>query len=171
MQRRRLICPVVLLGLILAGCVAPRQNCLPADLATKKLREVTSPDESPPYDPDLMAALGNVMRKSQANKPDPKQKQQNYLALSGGGVYGAFTVGVLNGWTESGQRPPFDVVTGISTGALIATFAFLGPEYDQVIRDHTLPDRNPDLYRPRRPLSLLYSDSLVTVEPLKRMIE
>ena len=60
---------------------------------------------------------------------------------------------------------------GISTGALIATFAFLGPAYDDVIRSHTLPDCPPDLYRTRRPLSLLFADSLVTVEPLKQMIE
>jgi hypothetical protein len=50
-----------------------------------------------------------------------------FLALSGGGDQGAFGAGVLNGWTAAGNRPQFKLVTGISTGALIAPFAFLGP--------------------------------------------
>jgi predicted acylesterase/phospholipase RssA len=49
------------------------------------------------------------------------------LALSGGGEHGAFGAGLLSGWTESGHRPAFNVVTGVSTGALMAPFAFLGP--------------------------------------------
>ena len=56
------------------------------------------------------------------------------LAISGGGDNGAFAAGFLNGWTESGTRPQFKLVTGISTGALIAPFAFLGPAYDQQLK-------------------------------------
>lgn len=56
------------------------------------------------------------------------------LALSGGGPDGAFGAGVLAGWTTSGTRPEFDIVTGISTGAIIAPFAFLGPDYDDELR-------------------------------------
>ncbi|MEM1313835.1 MAG: patatin-like phospholipase family protein [Pseudomonadota bacterium] len=52
------------------------------------------------------------------------------LTLSGGGADGAFGAGLLNGWTVSGERPEFDIVTGVSTGAIIATFAFAGPDYD-----------------------------------------
>jgi hypothetical protein len=59
----------------------------------------------------------------------------NYLSLSGGGSDGAYGAGFLNGWTASGTRPKFDVVTGISTGSLIAPFAFLGPEYDPVLKE------------------------------------
>ena len=57
-----------------------------------------------------------------------------YLAISGGGDNGADGAGFLNGWTASGTRPQFKVVTGISTGALIAPFAFLGPKYDYVLQ-------------------------------------
>ena len=39
------------------------------------------------------------------------------LALSGGGEHGAFGAGLLNGWSESGRRPSFDIVLGVSTGA------------------------------------------------------
>lgn len=56
------------------------------------------------------------------------------LALSGGGANGAFGAGVLYGWTQRGDRPAFDVVTGISTGALAAPFAFLGSDYDDELK-------------------------------------
>ena len=57
-----------------------------------------------------------------------------YLALSGGGGSGAYGAGLLNGWTASGVRPEFTIVSGVSTGALIAPFAFLGPAYDETLR-------------------------------------
>src|SRR5215212_6275173 len=69
-----------------------------------------------------------------------------YLALSGGGDDGAFGAGLLVGWTERGDRPSFKLVTGISTGALIAPFAFLGPDYDAALTDDALSDTTP-LYR------------------------
>jgi len=56
------------------------------------------------------------------------------LALSGGGEHGAFGAGLLNGWSDTGRRPSFSIVTGISTGALMAPFAFLGSAYDQRLR-------------------------------------
>ena len=56
------------------------------------------------------------------------------LALSGGGEHGAFGAGLLNGWSQTGRRPSFSIVTGISTGALMAPFAFLGSAYDQRLK-------------------------------------
>ena len=58
-----------------------------------------------------------------------------FLAVSGGGDNGAFGSGLLNGWTATGNRPEFKMVTGVSTGALIAPFAFLGPDYDPALRE------------------------------------
>ncbi len=68
----------------------------------------------------------------------------NYLALSGGSNNGAFAAGVLCGWTKSGTRPDFAIVTGVSTGALIAPFAFLGSKYDNVLKQEytTLKSEN-----------------------------
>ena len=60
---------------------------------------------------------------------------RTYLALSGGGADGAYGAGVLSGWTEAGTRPSFSMVSGVSTGALIAPFAFLGSNYDATLRD------------------------------------
>ena len=64
-----------------------------------------------------------------------KPIEMNFLALSGGGQNGAFGAGLLSGWTQNGTRPEFEVVTGISTGALIAPFAFLGPEWDDKLQE------------------------------------
>jgi hypothetical protein len=56
------------------------------------------------------------------------------LAISGGAWDGAFGAGVMNGWTKSGKRPKFVVVTGVSAGSLIAPFAFMGPKYDPQLK-------------------------------------
>ena len=64
-----------------------------------------------------------------------RARHLSYLALSGGGADGAYGAGVLNGWSAAGTRPEFSVVSGVSTGALIAPFAFLGPAYDATLRD------------------------------------
>ncbi len=58
-----------------------------------------------------------------------------WLALSSGGADGAFGAGLINGLTESGKRPDYSVVTGVSTGALMAPFIFAGPKYDGALRD------------------------------------
>ena len=60
---------------------------------------------------------------------------RTYLALSGGGADGAYGVGVLNGWSAARTRPSFSVVSGVSTGGLIAPFAFLGPQYDDTLKE------------------------------------
>jgi Patatin-like phospholipase len=60
---------------------------------------------------------------------------KTYLALSGGGADGAYGAGILNGWTAAGNRPKFSIVSGVSTGAIIAPFAFLGPQYDDTLRE------------------------------------
>jgi predicted acylesterase/phospholipase RssA len=58
-----------------------------------------------------------------------------WIALSSGGADGAFGAGLINGLTESGKRPDYSVVTGVSTGALMAPFVFAGPKYDGTLRD------------------------------------
>ncbi len=97
-------------------------------------------------------------------------RPKHVLAISGGGMYGAFPAGFLKGWTEAGDRPTFDVVTGISTGSLIAPFAFLGAEYDGLLeREYTQTHRR-DIYRPRIVLAPLLSDSIADPTPLRRRI-
>jgi len=62
------------------------------------------------------------------------RRRVDVLALSGGGADGAFGAGILAGWTERGDRPEFQLVTGVSAGAIIAPFAFLGADYDATLQ-------------------------------------
>ena len=55
---------------------------------------------------------------------------RNFIAISGGGDDGAFGAGLLVGWSDRGDRPEFDIVTGVSTGSLSAPFVFLGRAYN-----------------------------------------
>ena len=91
------------------------------------------------------------------------------LALSGGGSRGAYGAGVLTGWTVTGMRPEFDVVTGISTGALQATAAFLGPDYDQALAAFNDVD-NEDIFISAGTTALLTKESIYDTAPLKAML-
>lgn len=93
------------------------------------------------------------------------------LALSGGGSYGAFGAGVLAGWTQSGKRPESDVVTGVSTGALLATYAFLGPDYDQRAQNIYANITNANVYETRDLLSIPFAPSFASQKPLKTLME
>jgi len=94
-----------------------------------------------------------------------------FLAISGGGENGAYGAGLLTAWTELGTRPEFKAVTGVSTGALTAPFAFLGPAYDKELeRFYTTIDRN-DVMVWRGLASALFRDSLYDTTPLLRMIQ
>jgi predicted acylesterase/phospholipase RssA len=94
-----------------------------------------------------------------------------YLAISGGGDAGAFGAGILVGWTKRGNRPEFKVVTGVSAGALIAPFAFLGSRYDNVLHDVAVSIGPKDVFHVRNYLSALWSDAFADDEPLAIMIE
>lgn len=89
------------------------------------------------------------------------------LSLSGGGDNGAFGAGLLNGWTAHGDRPKFKLVTGVSTGALIAPFAFLGPEYDSALADvYTNIDPSKVYEKRFLPYAALAADALSDSAPL-----
>jgi predicted patatin/cPLA2 family phospholipase len=102
--------------------------------------------------------------------PDTFGAQHNYLAISGGGSRGAFAAGLLNGWTAAGNRPEFTVVTGVSTGAIIAPFAFLGSDYDQIIKTFYTTLSTADLIEKRSLLDGLFGDAVADTTPLKNKI-
>ena len=94
----------------------------------------------------------------------------NILALSGGGDKGAFGAGFLNGWSAAGTRPEFLLVTGISTGGLIAPFAFLGPKYDERLKDVYTNTKKEDIVKTRSVLAVLTNDGMADTAPLRNRL-
>lgn len=93
----------------------------------------------------------------------------NMLSLSGGGAEGAFGAGFLAGWTKTGNRPKFSVVSGTSAGALLAPFAFLGPNYDPVLQQIFTQEKTSDLVRVAG-LSAVFGSSVFSDEPLNKIV-
>ncbi len=99
-------------------------------------------------------------------------KPVQVLALSGGGQWGAFGAGFLRGWTGHGRPESFQVVTGTSTGSLIATYAFLGAGFDEAVGQAYLGIKGDgDLLDKRFLLTALFSDALASTGPLRRKLE
>lgn len=99
-----------------------------------------------------------------------KYATSHFLAISGGGDDGAFGAGLLVGWTQSGNRPEFRIVTGISTGALSAPFAFLGSEYDDKLKSVYTDVTADDIFIKRPVLSAVTEDALTDSTPLRDLI-
>src|SRR6185312_4216980 len=96
---------------------------------------------------------------------------RHFLAISGGGDDGAFGAGLLVGWSDRGDRPDFDVVTGVSTGSLSAPFAFLGRAYDQQLKDVYTETSASDVFEKPAPLlGAIAGDSMTNNAPLRAMI-
>ena len=129
---------VVVLMAIVTGCASVKvRNPVPEDFSdTAQISNIPRArawgDEPPPYEKVWLD-----LPKSEIKKQYPAlfRSSHNYLAISGGGANGAFGTGLLAGWTEAGNRPEFSMVTGISTGALSAPFAFLGSAYDAQLKE------------------------------------
>lgn len=92
------------------------------------------------------------------------------LALSGGGAGGAFGAGVLAGLTAAGTRPRFEIVSGVSTGALIAPFAFLGPDWDDKLREAYTGNATGNLMQPRG-VGALWDVGVFDGKPLRELVE
>jgi hypothetical protein len=124
-------------------------------------------DAPPPWKHDW---AGQSRAEMKVRYPGVYGHRHSYLAISGGGENGAFAAGLLLGWTAAGDRPEFTTVTGISAGALIAPFAFLGPEYDDVLRKVSVELRAKDIYKKRGKIKGLRTDAMATTEPLQGLI-
>jgi hypothetical protein len=176
-QLRRWTPLLVLVPLLLAvGCATVTHQTVPKEL----ISEATVPDMpdvrawGDQYSPVLQRGLVESIR--QARAIDPRGVVDatgavNVLALSGGGANGAFGAGLLKGWSEAGTRPVFKLVTGISTGALIAPFAFLGSGYDATLEDFYTTITTKDIYRERSFLAILFDpSSMVDTTPLQTVV-
>ena len=118
----------------------------------------------------IQEKLAEMKEEIRETEPEAKYKPIDYLAISGGGANGAFGAGLLAGWTAAGNRPEFRIVTGISTGALIAPFAFLGKEYDAKLEKFYTTTSTKDILEKRALLSLLTADSAADTTPLRKLL-
>ncbi len=162
---------VVLTGLILllSACAALRPHSPPAQPLEPKIEIPGMPgvrawgDEfSPEFQRDILESVDQEKRSGLFKEGDTV----SLLAISGGGGDGAFGAGLLYGWSESGARPSFKMVTGVSTGALTAPFAFLGPAYDQRLKQVYTTITANDVFMLKSVIAMLQSDAMTLSDPL-----
>jgi hypothetical protein len=122
-------------------------------------------DEIPPY---LNAMIAHQQRALAANPAF--NERLDIVALSGGGSDGAYGAGFMKGWTDRGDRPTFFMVTGISTGALMAPFVFLGADYDAVLRRFYTQTQTRQIATPRILKGLLGGDAFASTAPLEQLL-
>jgi hypothetical protein len=149
------------------GCTTLRESREKIPPGPTEVLDRDHPDESlNPLDAGALQQAAEQLRR--ARKPgNPPDRKYRVLVVSGGGIYGAFPAGVLTGWTEAGTRPTFDVVTGISTGALIAAVAFLGPADDPLLRELYTQVENKDIFVIRKPVRSIFSESIADSSPFE----
>jgi len=131
-------------------------------------------DIKPPDLKEGLLAEANILKQqypNAANATDTNAPVRNLLAISGGGANGAFGVGILNGWTKSGQRPEFHIVTGASTGAIIAPFAFLGSEHDSTITKIYSTLSKDKIYQSQLFSGLVLGSAITDTASLEKQIE
>jgi hypothetical protein len=150
------------------GCTGPSVMSPPESLIGRPWQNRDEAEVARDGDSEAVAGLSAVL--AGREPPQYPGRPLHLLIMSGGGKYGSFTAGVLNGWTAAGNRPTFDVATGVSSGAIIAAYAYLGPKYDRQMAATFTRLRRSDLYRWQPIRGLLRGTGLLTPEPLDRLL-
>ena len=169
----KISCVYLYVVIIATGCTnLPERNPLPESLSdAAEIPGIAGArhwaDEPPPEIDDWFKLTKEHLK---TKYPAAFGQAHNYLAISGGGQRGAFGAGLLCGWTVTGSRPEFTMVTGVSTGALIAPVAFLGPEYDHVIKEIYTSFSTKDIVEQRSILKTLLGDAATDSWPLQEKI-
>lgn len=165
---------VILLGLALAACAGPTVESLRDPVPEPLVKQSSVPgyqrirywgDNGDGLTAETIAEIA-----AQQKAAGITTKTRDYLAVSGGGSNGAFGAGVLFGWTAAGTRPEFTVVTGVSTGSLIAPFAFLGQPYDALLKESYTEISGKDVYEKKGILGIIGSESVADNTPLRRLV-
>jgi len=160
---------------VVAGCSAlPRLRAVPSQDASRVtvlgLSDVrySGDTDSPELVSEGIASYRKELAAFHAAGRTGPLPPASFLAISGGGENGAFGAGLLVGWTAAGTRPQFKLVTGISTGALIAPFAFLGSRYDPQLQQVYTTISAKDILEHRGYIAALTDDALASTSPLRR---
>lgn len=167
-----------LLSLLVAACaselpreIVPEELAAGAEVAGYEDVRSWGDAQSAALDASLGSRLEQLKASGRFASTDvAKPVDVSYLALSGGGGDGAYGAGVLAGWSQAGTRPEFEMVTGVSTGALIAPFAFLGPDYDRPLTEVYTTIETKDIASLNVVSGILGGDSLADSTPLAAQI-
>lgn len=165
---------VVFISLLCSGCATIRHPVPPDLVDSAQVGNM----------PEIRVMMGEHNTALQRNlvvsikQEDPKDfpvgpdgiKVYPILAISGGSANGAYCAGLLKGWSEEGSRPVFKVTTGVSAGAIIAPFAFLGKEYDDALEKGYTTISTKDVVANKLPLMAFFGNSLASNVPLAKMI-
>ena len=150
---------LIVAGFLLSACVGARPDdamMCPADTGA----------------PSYSASMASAMLSKWHNEPGQPRQHLDILVLSGGGAWGAYGAGFIDGWSKreaalGDPRPQFDVVTGVSTGAIIGTFALLGPDYDAALEDAYRGTSSRDLFRRRSIFTVPFWNSFNDPQPIE----
>ena len=167
---------LLILALILSACASePTRNPVPleyyhqAEVVDMPGVRVWGDEKSELLHNDVVQSIKNEKAGLFPRGPGG-EIQYAGLAISGGGDHGAFGAGYLKGWSDSGTRPDFKIVTGISTGALIAPFALLGSDYDAILKESYTTITADDVYKMRHITSAFWGESLADNHPLLDLV-
>jgi len=178
LRRLASLIALAMAAVLATGCAIPSRGPAVPSTYTVRAQPLGIPNARFYADDDpaaMIAEASSALERERATlraagRPTKPMPPAYFLAVSGGSDNGAFGAGLINGWTTTGTRPSFNIVTGVSTGALIAPLAFLGPDYDATLRDvYTTisPDR---IFLRRRLTAALFSDAMADTGPLAEMI-
>ncbi|MFN4297506.1 MAG: patatin-like phospholipase family protein [Brevundimonas sp.] len=158
-------------GRIVAGCILlmALAACQTYPRVEVTAAQLSAASPAIRYDFDVEEAQLRFVRELAVAARSAEDGTVDLLALSGGGANGAFGAGVLNGWGERGDRPQFEIVTGVSTGALIAPFAFVGETGDAGLAQAFTDGGSEGLLRSRG-LGVLFRPSVFRPEPLAQLV-
>lgn len=165
--RMRGLSAAVLIGMLgLAGCASPDLERVPYTAAEAALADIPGMPHVRFY-ADTDAAVFDSFVPPATGGP----QGASYLAMSGGGADGAYGAGFINGLTQSGRRPTFTIVSGISTGALMAPFVFLGPRYDQALAKLYTGGLGATLIKKVNIINGLFGNALVESDKLGHLVK
>ena len=170
MKRIFTITGLMLLTVTLSGCFAARRNPLPAHL--KDVAQPIAASDVRAWGAEYSPLFQNDFISSLATLNNHKQPTINILSISAGGSNGAFGAGLLDGWYATGHRPTFNLITGMSIGALIGTFVFIHPYNAHVLYKLSSEITTAHIYNRHSFARLITGrDSLATSKPLIRLID
>ncbi len=163
----------------LTGCATLLRDPVPTELAATATVpgmpgvRAWAGQASPAMQSDLQKSFAQESRQAFPVAADGTIRYA-HLALSGGGANGAFGAGFLSGWSSTGARPLFKIVTGVSTGALIAPFAFLGTTYDSALKEFYTTSRSRDIFAQASMFGMIsqlfFGEALADTRPLASLI-